>query len=666
MDTSEKDVAAATASAGAQPADNPWPQRIASFKKFSEKFHDRGTKIEMRYEDNRDANNAIDGQAPATEAGKRVNMFYSNVQVIKESLFNSLPKPDVKRLHDGEWDNEVSRVAALIVARCLKYAIVTGPDFEVAVRNSILDRLVPGMGTVWIEYHPEEAGTPEYISIEPLYWKDLIWEPSRTWEKADWVGRKVHVSRTVAKNTFGDAALAEVEQGSAKANPSTIEQTINNDKVCLIQMWDRENKSIVWLSETGRVVKPATADPYELTKFYPAPKPLIANPPTRQFLPLADYYMAQDQYIELDVLYARINLIIEAIRVAGVYDASQTAIGRMLGGTENKLIPVDNWALFAERGGLKGSIDWFPVETVATVLTHLVSTFSFIKDQLFEVTGMADIIRGSSNQYETAAAQQIKAQFASVRLNGVQRDTAEFVRSILRIIAQLQMKLFSDQTLSKICGILPEDDQQYVQPALQVLRNDFLASCNIDIEADSLTQSDWSLQQQQRLAYVQSLSGFIQSALPVAESSPALAPLLITIIKFASAGFKGAAELEGVLDSALDTLQQAAKQPKPPSPEQQKMQAEMQQKQAEMQMEQQKMQAEMQVDAERNKMEIERSMADHQMKMNMMVEEHKMKMQQMIEEHQFKMQQSKESAELKLAISAATAASKPKENENAE
>jgi len=336
-----------------------------------------------------------------------------------------------------------------------------------------------------------------------------------------------------------------------------------------------------------------------LIDFFPCPKPLIASPPTSKFLPLPDYYIAQDQYMEMDILYARINLIIEAVKVAGVYDSASPELQRMLGGTENKLIPVDNWAMFAEKGGVKGTIDWFPVDQITSVLQQLIATYDFMKNQLFEVTGMADIVRGSTNQYETAAAQQIKAQFASVRMNAYQRDVSFFVRDILRIMGELMVQMYSDQKLQAIVGTIPEPDMAFVQQAMTVLRSDFLLKYNIDIETDSLTQADWGLQQTQRMEFVSTLSQFIQGAMTVVESVPAMGPLMLEIIKFASVGFKGSSELEGMIDAAIKAATEAANQPPPPSPEQQKMEAEQKRAETEMAMEQQRDQSKLQLEQQK-------------------------------------------------------------------
>jgi hypothetical protein len=631
--------------------ENPWPKRLDAFREFSRKFHERGTKIEARYEDDREALGTDDPSILAASY-KRVNLFYSNVCILKESLYNSLPKPDVSRLHKGDFENEPARVAALIVERGLTYEVHCAKWFDEGIKSAILDRLVPGMGTVWLTFIPATADRPEEVTIDFVHWKDLVYEPRRKWEECGYVGRKLHLDHHDAVKKWGEqAGELPVEKNK---NYITAPDNIDKGKVCIIQMWEKKTGMVYHMTENGTILD-KTKDPYRLNNFYPCPKPLIAAPPTSKFLPMADYYMAQDQYTQLDTLYARISLIIEAVRVAGVYDASQPEIGRMLSGSENKLIPVDNWAMFADKGGAKGTIDWFPVEQIVGVLQQLVTTYEFMKNQLFEVTGMADIIRGSSNQYETLGAQQIKAQFASVRMTALQRDVAFFVRDVIRIIAEMMCQLYSEQKLSAICGQLPQDDQPHVPQALELLRNDFQTKYSIDIEADSLTQADWALEQQQRMALTQTISQFLTSAVPAIEANPALAPLLMQILKFSLVGFKGSAELEGALDQAMNQLKEAGGMPEKPDPEAQKAQMEMQKMQGEMAMKQQDAQLKMQEGQQNLQMKRE--------EMAMKREEHMMDMQMKREAHELDMQFEREKFTMKTQQEAIHGAMEMRQND---
>jgi hypothetical protein len=51
-----------------------------------------------------------------------------------------------------------------------------------------------------------------------------------------------------------------------------------------------------------------------------------------------------------------------------------------------------------------------------------------VKQDLYDITGIADIIRGVSDPSETMGAQQIKSNFATLRIGDHQRAVQEFAR----------------------------------------------------------------------------------------------------------------------------------------------------------------------------------------------------------------------------------------------
>lgn len=603
-----------------------WCKRLAKAEKYMQEAHAHGRRVYERYQD------ARGDQLGA--AIKRANIFYANVNTLKESLFNSLPKPDVSRVHRGDVDDPVARVAALLMQRALDYEIKSGMDFKESVRAAILDRLVPGIGQVWVRFEMDEQEVEqldpatgevvrvkmpvegsEQLFLDAVYWEDFLYGPARDWASVPWVSRRLSLSKAEIVGRWGEEAMANVP--SAKDTLSDITpKEINEGKYTVYEIWDKVSRKVYWVCKGAEDPLEVKDDPYQLRGFFPCPKPLVANPTTAAFLPVTDYHLAQDQYTQLDVLYARISLIIDAVKVAGLYNsANQSSVGWMLQGAENKLIPVDDWAMLQETGGARGNIDWYPVEQVVTVLQQLQAQYEAIKGVLQEVSGMADIVRGSSNQYETAAAQQIKAQFASVRMNGYQRDVAEFVTGILNIVGELMVQLYSDEKLKAIVGNIMPEDQQYLLPAVQLLRDDRLLQFKVSIQADSLTQSDWALEKGQRMELMGYVSQFLQS---MQGSPPDLQPMLLTMLKFTIAGYRGSAEVEGVISQQLESIikqqQEAAAnpQPPPPSPEEIKAQAEVQKMQMETQLKQQEAQqsAMLEQQAAENRLALERAQAE--------------------------------------------------------
>lgn len=639
-----------------------WTPRIEKAEKFLQKTISRGRTIYQRYEDERE---------DATQSSqKRINLFYANVNTLKESLFNSLPKPDVSRMQRGAYNDDVSRVAALIIQRGLDYEVKTAKDVKDSVEAAILERLVPGFGQVWIRFADEQ------IFVERVYWEDFIWEPARSWNDVGWCGRKIHMTKDDFIAKFGEEAYQNMDganYGDKDAPQDLTPEQINKNKICVYEIWDKTNRKVVHCIKGMEDVLQEQDDPLQLRDFFPCPPPLMANPTTNKFLPVPDYKIAQDQYDDIDILYARIQLIVKAIKVAGVYAAdSQTEINRMLQGQENVLIPVDNWAMFADRGGVKGLIDWYPVNEVAQVLTTLQSQYTALKSELFEVTGMSDIIRGASNQYETASAQKIKAQFASVRMNGYQRDVSYFVTHILRIMTEIMVQLYSDERLQEIVGVLSPEDMALAPQALQILRNDRLLSSKVDVQADSLTQSDWALEKESRMELLGNVSQYLSTAVQLGGQVKELAPMLLGLLKFAVSGFKGATEVEGMMDRALDQMIAAASQPTPPqpSPEEIKAQAEMQKMQAEMQLKQQEAQQRLQLEQQQAQADL--TVQQQQAQLDAMLSqqklEHQREMNQM--ELQFKQQmlmlelQAKQaSAAIKMQQDQRTAEMKEEEHE---
>ena len=107
-----------------------------------------------------------------------------------------------------------------------------------------------------------------------------------------------------------------------------------------------------------------------------------------------------------------------------------------------------------------------------------------------------------------------------------------------------------------------------------------------------------------RVAFLQAVGSFLQTALPTAQAAPEMTPMLIEMMKFGVTAFKAGKQLEGIIDQTADDLRMAYEkskgQPKPPPVEIQKvqmqMQAEQQKVQAQLQIEQAKMQMEMQLE----------------------------------------------------------------------
>lgn len=582
-----------------------WQTQLDLAKKTDEKWLERSKKIVKRYRDERD-------QSFHT-GEKKYNILWSNIRTMLPAVYAKKPEAVAERRYKDQ--DPVGRCASEIIQRCLQYEIDNCPDYDTGLRNAILDRLLSGRGVAWVRFEQaeplesvEEAQISDDVEseynyekspVDYVYWEDFRHSPARTWEEVAWVARRVYLSREEGVERFGK----EFEKVPLTHQPIGIDEAKempdNGDslkKAKVWEIWDKASKTAIWIAESYPYILDERADPLQLDQFFPCPKPLFATLSTDTLVPVPDFAQYQDQAYELDEITNRISMLVKACKVVGVYDASQTGVQRMLNeGVDNTLIPVDNWAAFGEKGGVKGVVDWLPLDVIVSTLNELYKAREAAKQVIYEVTGLSDIIRGASVASETATAQQIKSQYASLRLKEMQQDVALFASELLRRKAQVMCKFYRPETLVMMSGMQTSQDAQYIPQAIQLLQSEY-KSFRIEVASDSLVELDEAEEKASRLEFLGAASNFLKEAVPAAQQVPELAPVLGEMLLFGIRSFKAGRTLEGSFEAALQSLQQKAQQPQEPKPdpEMMKIQQQGQIEQARLQLEAQKTQLEQQ------------------------------------------------------------------------
>jgi hypothetical protein len=613
-----------------------WREEVMMSEKALEDFWERGEKIRKRFIDDRDA---------LEENTRKFNLFTTNVGIMQSALYSKIPKVSVERRFK-DMDDDIARVASNIMYRAITQDLDV-PDcyFSQIMTECIEDRLVPGFGQAWARLQtdteqPEDVVDPatgelttpppqivsQTVIFEHVHWKDFLWSPCRTWAERRWVGRRVYMDRDSLVARFGEEVGRQLPLDYAPKKGNQDDKTEILQKAIVYEIWDRQTRSVIWLSKAHPELLDHRDDPLKLEDFEPCPKPLFALTTTSSCIPTADYYLIQDQYKELDQVNNRISLLNEALKVVGVYDRASDGVQRMLGeAVENQLVPVDNWAMFAEKGGIKGAVDWLPIEQVAVVLERLRTAREDIKGQIYELTGISDIVRGATKASETLGAQQIKAQFASIRIQQLQDSVANFAAALFRIKAQILAKHFTPEQLLKVSTIEftvdAKTNPQLVGQALQLIKNEQEFMWRVSVDADSMKMADYAAEKQERAEFITSLATYLQSAATMVKAEPGATPLLISMLKYATAAQKGAKEMEGIIDATLEAWQAQQQEPKP-DPEQQaaerKMQLEQQKQEMKMAADQQK--AQMDARAQQQEMLFQQSMnameVQHQKQLN--------------------------------------------------
>jgi hypothetical protein len=644
----------------------------------------------------------------------KYNILWSNVQTLVPAVYSGMPKASVSRRHKDE--DPVGRIASMIIERALDFEIEHYSDFRSAMEHSVRDRFLGGRGVSWVRFEPhikkvgplddglsitedieigETDETEDYGPESPVdglgsdpgdfttpseepqdeeidyecspadyvHWEDFGHYPARTWEEVPCVWRWVYMSEESFRERFGEEKAKRVS--FSKRQPSLDTKLANKtpDKARVCEFWDKESGKVYWFCEEYiDDFIDERDDPLELEGFFPCPKPLYATTTSDSLIPVPDYVLYSEQAADLSLLSSRISQLVSALRVRGVYDASVPELKRLLTeGGNNDLIPVANWAAFSEKGGNKGAIDLLPITDLASALLQCYQAQTQIKGQIYDITGISDIIRGQSVASETATAQQIKGQYAGLRLRAMQEAVALYASDILRIKAQVICKQFQPETILKYAAAdqLSKEDQALVPQALDLIKNSPLQRFRIEVAADSLVQIDENQIKQDRMEFLNAISNFFRETLPVGQASPEMIPVIGALMKFGMAAFKQASTVEGVIDSAMQQMatksQQAAAQPQGPSPEQLKAQADQQAAQA-------AMQADLQVENIRaqNKTQIEQMRAQNEAEIEKMRLQSESQMQSMAlaQKEQLELQKLDIEGQIKITIAEIMAAQK--------
>ena len=508
------------------------------------------------------------------------------------------------------------------VLRILNRINVGGPVLNVAYLSKFLQ---PAFETRILVGNIEQGeGAPppmekieyECAPVDYVHWRDFGHSTARTWEEVSCVWRWVYMTREALAERFGEEVARKIplDQGPEPLNAYNENKRLyNRAKIC--ELWDKETEKVYWFSKGMPEIIDERDDPLGVEGFFPCAKPLYATTTSDTLVPVPDFVLYQDQAMELDILSDRIDGLVKSLRVRGVYDASQPALQRLMTeGDNNALIPVDKWMAFSEKGGLKGSIDLLPLDTLANALLNCYRAREDIKSQIYEITGISDIIRGASYASETATAQQIKGQYAGLRLRSMQEDVALFASELIRLKAQVMCTKYQPETILAYAAAqqMTPADQQLIPQALELLRDKPLRNFRVDIAADSLVMLDENQNKQDRMQFLQAFGGFLAQALPVGQASPQMVPMMMELLRFGMQAFKAARPIEGQIDATLQQLQQAAQQQQP-NEEAQGKQAELQQKgqveQSRMQMEsalqQAKLQQQMQMEQLKNQTKLQ-------------------------------------------------------------
>lgn len=572
-----------------------WTLEFATARQRLKSWQEKGEKILDRYLDERNADSSEES---------RLNLFTANVETQHAMLYGKIPTADVGREFEDEDDDD-ARIASTMLERVIRPRS-TNDTYSTALAYALEDRLLTGLGFASVRYELEtedatdEAGQPilddagspvprkvrESAETDYHYWKSVLWSPARTFEEWRWAAWAYPMTREDMQKRFGEiAALVPLNTGTGKKTDPDAVKANPYATADVWEIWCKQDRKVYWYVEGFAQILDQKDDPLGLEGFYPFPRPLVARPTTRSFVPRPDFLLAQDLYNEIDVLSTRINLLEKAVRVAGVYDKSSPEVAKLLTDAGfNKLYPAEDWSSLSEKGGLGKAVDWFPLDAVTNAIAVLTEKRAEKIGLLQQVTGWSDIMRGQSSASETLGAQKLKAQYGSVRIAKFQGEFAKFASDLQAIRAEIVCKHFDPETIIRLSNIrqsvdakdyagpngqvIPGSGEARIQRAVALLKQEGV-KFRVEVKPENINLTDYAQLKQERTEVVEALGGLIAAGTPLVQAvGPTAADFILAAGAWLLAGTKGGDSLESEFDAFRSKVQALANQPPaPPQPD---------------------------------------------------------------------------------------------------
>jgi hypothetical protein len=554
-----------------------WHIELENADKTEEDWRRRARKVIERYRDERNVDTYGIG------AEKKFNILWANTETLKGALFAKMAKPDVRRRFPD--NNPVTKDIARVLERTLDYANDVY-NANKPIEAALEDYLLPGRGVVWVVYEPvfvkeivemeqiNEFGETIIIEVEEervaeqrcyfdyVHWEDYRENPAKRPEDVNWKARRHLWTRDQLK----EKGFSSVNDIPLNWSPDSDEENYEAEEVFkraeIWEIWDRVKYKRYYIAKGYDTVIREDDDPYELQDFYPTPTPMLAVRTNDTSVPIPEFTLYQDQAEELDRITSRISNLIEGLKRRGVYDASVPELSHLANAGDNDFIPSENFSLLAQKGGLAGVFQQEDITPIGTVLQGLYTQRTQILEIIYEVTGISDLLRGNTKASETATAQQLKAQFGSMRMRKRQEEIERYIRDLFRIKAEIVAEHYEPEILQAITGI------EVTPEMMQIMRDDKLRAYNIDVETDSTVFSDENAEKQTRIEFLQTTGAFLEKAVAISNANPLLTPIAFQSLRFLVGAWKIGRDFEEVIDQTEQAIMQQTQQQMqaPPQP----------------------------------------------------------------------------------------------------
>ena len=571
---------------------------------------------------------------------REFQLFWANCEVLKPSIYAKAPVPVVvPKFKDRR---PVPQAASEVMERCATVAFDLAyiNDLMMAIRDDVA---IAGRGVAWCRYESGKGNgksgyggySGERVCIDYKPRRDFLHSLSRCWQEVTWVAAASYLTRSEARDRFkkysGDA-YQEAEYRVDK-DAKDIGGGDDRERACFWEIWHKGERRVVWVAEGVEDILDESDPHLNLQGFFPCPKPAFGTCQRGSLVPVPDMMQYKDQLDEVNMLTGRIHALSDAVQVKGFYPAGSAEVGNAvetalkINSPSVIMVPVSNWAAF---GGSKEIIIWMPIEEIAATITQMVAMRKQVIEDIYQIMGLSDIMRGATDPQETLGAQQLKTEYGSSRVRDKQYELIRIARDLVVIVSEVICEKFADETIIEMSQTqiptkamqrqaiaqaqqqLAQQVQQFqqmqqrqpqanggqppqpgqpdamaqaqqflmhsqqaiekiaakpnIEQVLQFMKDQRSRAFVLDIETDSTIIADENAEKQRRTEFVGQLGTLMPQLAQMIAADPGSAQLCGDILKFATAPFRSGRELDGSINNYVEQIKARGEQGKGDDP----------------------------------------------------------------------------------------------------
>ena len=556
---------------------------------------------------------------------REFQLFWSNIQVMGPAVYARPPKPVVTPKFTDR--RPLYRVSSEFLERCASVA------FDLSDINSVMllvrdDLTITGRGAPWVRYETkaEADGPTERVCIEHADRRDFLHDPARKWSEVDWVAKRAWMTKREMRKRFRKSSGDAYQNADYSVQKDDRDRGAASDaaKAGVWEVWCKSENRVIWVAPGCEEILDEGEPHLKVSGFFPCPQPAYATVQRRSLVPVPDVLFYQDQLDEISDLTARIHALGRALQVKGFYvgggEVGAAVEAAMAIEDPGKImVPVSSMAAFGGQAG--EPIVWLPIDVIAQTILSCVELRRQLIEDVYQIVGLSDIMRGATDAQETLGAQQLKQQNGSSRVRDKQNEMIRVARDLVRISAEIIVSEFDRKTMIDMAQMdIPTDadqkrqvedlkarakqafDQQVAQAvqspeaaqmppeaqqqAMQQLQQQIMAEIGpqieqidktptidevmsflkdnrlrpfvLDIETDSTIYPDEMAEKASRAEFLNAFATAVAASQSLLMAGEAGAKLAGGMIKFALGPYRVGRELEGMIDDFMDAAPQIA------------------------------------------------------------------------------------------------------------